>query len=145
MVDVEGALAFKVHRTARLLRRHLAGVTQAIAAELTPEQWFALNRLRRRGPISQVELTDAALDDRPNITRMLTGLEQQGLVRRHQDPEDGRRHTVQLTAKGTRIHDAIAERIPQVRKDVLKGIAARDLEAAHRVLDRLKDNLIRIG
>lgn len=145
MIRVEEALAFKVHRLARLLRRHLAKVTAEIAAELTPEQWFTLNRLRNKGQASQVELTDAALEDRPNLTRLLAGLEQRGLVRRHRDPEDGRRHVVRLTDAGRRVHDTIAARIPEIRKQVQRGISAADLAAAHRVLDAVEDNLVRAG
>jgi DNA-binding MarR family transcriptional regulator len=36
------------------------------------------------------------------MTRLLDGLESRGFVERHQDPDDGRRWLIQLTASGTK-------------------------------------------
>ncbi|MGB3544766.1 MAG: hypothetical protein WBA11_17750, partial [Rubrivirga sp.] len=63
------ALAYRVHRLARLLRVHLTRVLATSAPGVSPEQWFLLFRLFERGGRSQSELTDPILDDRPNVSR----------------------------------------------------------------------------
>ncbi len=143
MIRVEDSLNFHIIRTGRLLRQHLSGMTQE-AGELTPEQWFVLNRLRHRGALSQVELGDHTLMDRPNISRMVAQLEQRGWIRRTQDPDDGRRQLVELSPSGLKVHDRIARRVPKARGDILDGIDAEDAAVARRVLLKMEENLSRL-
>ena len=43
------------------------------------------------------------------MTRLLDGLESRGFVERHQDPDDGRRWLIELTAAGTKEAKRLAE------------------------------------
>jgi DNA-binding MarR family transcriptional regulator len=132
---LEVSLAYRVHRAARM-------ATEA-GFELTPEQWFVLNKLRHRDGQSQVELCDSLLDDRPNLTRILAGLEQRGLVRRTDDPQDARRKLVYLTEAGTALHDTFSESVHQTRADLLGDLDPEDLQVVYRVLDELEARLQR--
>ena len=66
------------------------------------------------------------------MTRLLDGLESRGFVERHQDPDDGRRWLIQLTATGTKearrltnmTEDAIALIMSQMPKDMRKPAIA---------------------
>ncbi|MEM7675862.1 MAG: MarR family transcriptional regulator [Myxococcota bacterium] len=142
MIRVEESLNFHVIRAARLLRRHLATMTEGVE-ELTPEQWFVLNRLRHRQTSSQVDLGDHTLMDRPNISRIIGHLEGRGWVRKEVDPNDGRKQLVRLSPEGRRIHDRIAKEVPRLRSEILEGIDAEDVEAAWRVLLKMEENLAR--
>ncbi len=142
MIRVEEALAFKVHRMARLLRRHLAELTGRLASELTPEQWFVLNRLTHLGSANLIDLTDDAMADRPNITRIVASLERRRLVRRAADPSDGRKQLVCLTRLGREVHDRIADEVPRIRAELTRGISDRDLRTTERVLARMEQNLV---
>ena len=143
MIRVEDSLNFHIIRTARLLRQHLAGMVMEVD-QLTPEQWFVLNRLRNRGALSQVELGDHTLMDRPNISRIVGHLEQRGWIRRSPDPNDGRRQLVELTAAGRKTHDRIAREVPKARTDILMDVDPQDVAAARRVLLKMEDNLARL-
>ena len=106
--------------------------------DLTPEQWFCLNKLRIRGEQSQVELSDAIFSDGPNVTRILGGLERRGLVKRRRDSEDARRVLVTLTAKGRKQHDAFASVVEVERTSLFADISEREAQQVKRVFDKLE-------
>ncbi|MEO1272165.1 MAG: MarR family transcriptional regulator [Myxococcota bacterium] len=141
IVDIHDSIAYRVHRLARMLRKHFLHLASSHNLELTPEQWFCLNKLRLGGPMSQTDLTEEAFGDRPNITRILTRLEKRGLVHRERDPDDGRRHRVSLTAAGLELHDAFSTIVRDTRDELFQGISTDDMQTAHRVLALLEASL----
>lgn len=138
---VHDSLAYRIHRTSRVLRRHFLGLAARKGLDLTQEQWFVLNKLVERDGRSQVELCEALFGDRPNLTRMLAGMEARGWVARRGDAEDARRNLVTLTPEGRRVHDVFAEGVAEERARLVAGISPEDLAAALRVLDRVDENL----
>ncbi len=106
---LDTSLAFRIHRASRLLRQHFLSLASEAGVELTPEQFFVLNKLRRRDGRSQVELADPALGDRPNVTRIVALLQRRELVERRADPQDGRIRRVFLTEAGAALHDRFVE------------------------------------
>lgn len=141
MIDIQESLAYRIHRFARLLRKQFLSLATANGFDLTPEQFFVLNRLRREDGASQTDLTETIFSDRPNLTRMVAKMADKGLVRRREDPEDGRRVRVFLTKKGQRIHDAFAEVVDAERRRLFAGVLQRDLDAVDRVFARLEQNM----
>jgi DNA-binding MarR family transcriptional regulator len=140
-LDFEQALAYRIYRSARLLRVHFHQLAAAQGLTLSQEQWFILNRLRRDSGLTQVELSDAATQDRPNVTRLVAALEASGLVMREADADDGRKQRVHLTTLGCEIHDRFAALVPQARRAILKGVSPDDLATTLRVLSQLESNL----
>ncbi len=140
-IDAQDTLAFWVYRSARLLRRSFLGAAKAKRVQLTPEQWFCLNKLNREDGLSQVELCETTLSDRPNMTRILTSLETKGMVKRKADKEDQRRMRVNMTSKGQRSHDAFAAVFLEEDKQIRKGISKKDLADLRRMLDVIEKNL----
>ena len=85
---------------------------------------------------SQARVTKGAM------TRLLDGLESRGFVKRHQDPNDGRRWLIELTASGTKEARrlAVALIMSRMPKDMRKPAAAMiaDLrKAAEEVRDQI--------
>jgi DNA-binding MarR family transcriptional regulator len=67
---------------------------------LRPRMTQALLRLRDEGPIAQQAL-GAALDiDASNLVVLLNDLEDDGLISRRRDPQDRRRHVVEVSERG---------------------------------------------
>lgn len=137
-LDIEDSVAYHIHRTARLLRRHFLNMAAQAGLDLTPEQWFCLNKLRIRGEQSQVELSDAIFSDGPNVTRILSGLERRGLIKRRRDEEDARRVLVSLTQKGRRQHDEFASVVEVERETLLADISDRETRQVRRVFEKLE-------
>ena len=138
---LDQAVAYRLHRTNRLLLTHLARFLETSQHGLTPEKWFVLARLRDDGPMRQVELTEPALQDAPNVSRLVDSLVGAGLVERHPDPDDRRGRILQLTATGTDLAIELHERSVTERQLVFDGFTEADLAVLTDVLDRLDGNV----
>lgn len=113
-----GVLFAQVGRTAR---RWFGAALAPL--DLKPLQVGALHQLRS-GPMSQQALGDALDMEASNLVGVLNDLEEKGLILRRRDPDDRRRHIVELTSTG-------AERLADV------GIAVADVE--ERLVSALDD------
>lgn len=131
--EVAAHLRLVITRTARRLR------TEA-SAGLGPSLGAALATVERWGPLSPSELADREGIRRPSATRIVARLEEEGLVGREPDPDDGRSFRVSLTAQGV-------EHIRDVRsrKDAFLARRLERLSAEDRAtLDRASDLLERL-
>ncbi len=135
--SLDVALAYRVHRLARLLRVHLTRVLADAAPGVSPEQWFLLFRLSERDGRSQSDLTDPVLDDRPNVSRQVAGLVEAGLIARAPDPDDGRRSLLSLTAAGRAQVDTLLGTVVEERGKLFAGVTADALGTFSEVLDVL--------
>jgi DNA-binding MarR family transcriptional regulator len=92
--------ADKLHSAAIHLLRRLR--VRDRESGIGPAQLSALSVLVFGGPRSLGELADAEQVRPPTMSRIVSGLERAGLVKRHAT-EDGRRVRLVATAKGTKI------------------------------------------
>jgi DNA-binding MarR family transcriptional regulator len=67
--------------------------------EMAPHQFSVLSRLED-GPLTPRALADIEKVSAPSMTRTVGCLAEDGFVERHDDPDDGRRILVELTAAG---------------------------------------------
>jgi DNA-binding MarR family transcriptional regulator len=124
------------------LARHLRAFDAASA--LTPSQSSLLSTVVRSGRVGLSELARLEGIDAPALSRAVGRLEEKGLVRRLQDPGDGRAVLVEATAAGRKL----LERLRAARNDALRRQLERldeDERAAVRaalpVLEALADAL----
>jgi DNA-binding MarR family transcriptional regulator len=109
---------------ARLLVRHLDG-------ELSRTELGLLNTLSS-GPRRITELAELEGLAQPTMTSLVKQLEQQGLVRRERQADDGRVVLVQLTDEGdvalegyrTRIRDVLGTYLAEIPDEEVDGLAA---------------------
>ena len=74
---------------------------------LNPRETAALVQLRDAGAVSQQALGTTLDIDASNLVVLLNDLEVEGLISRRRDPEDRRRHVVEITAAGTALVDEV--------------------------------------
>ena len=67
----------------------------------------ALRELERAGQVTITELATTLHLERSTVSRLVHGAEEEGLVERGSDPQDGRRVTVHLTALGSQVVDFV--------------------------------------
>ncbi len=109
---------------------------------LTSARWQILGAIvyaERAQPVAWLARDLGA--NRQNVQRIVNELEKDGIVAFEPNPHHKRAHLVVLTAKGQRIYDD-ASRLYLPRAEALgKGLAAKDIAAARRVLDTLRTKL----
>jgi DNA-binding MarR family transcriptional regulator len=92
---------------------------------------MALSYVRDHDAGPQQELAEALCMDANNVVLLLNELEELGWVNRQRDPQDRRRHLVNLTPKGQRELAAAESAQESIEADVLRG-----LEPAERAILR---------
>ncbi len=91
--------------------------------------------------IHQSLLADRTTKNRHNVSRMLTVLEKQGLLKRRLDPEDARLQRIYLTKKGAMLQDVLVPIVDKVMENIFKGMKKPELENLKQAMDQLSINL----
>ncbi len=116
--EVAGRLRLAVARLHRILR-------QQADLGLTPTKLAHLATINREGPLPLGDLAALERVAPPTVTKVVKGLEAQGLVRREADPADKRVTLVRVTDEGRRTIAAIRD-----RKDLWLATRLEELEPA---------------
>ena len=95
------ALADKLHSSAIHLLRQLRKEDDATG--ISAPRLSALSVVVFGGPLTLGQLAKAEQVRPPTMTRIVTGLEKDGLVQRIDDPRDGRLTRIQATVKGRNV------------------------------------------
>ena len=99
------------------------------------KQLMALQQLRdQEGTCLQQGLAEMLMLDANNCVLLLNELDEAGYVERRRDPEDRRRHIVEITPAGL---DALAEgerRLDDLEHEVLGNLSAAERRALHDLL-----------
>src|SRR5439155_11869713 len=135
---VNRTLADRLHSAAVRLLRRLRREDEAMG--LTPARASALSIMVFGGPVTIGSLAKAEQVTAPTATRLVVGMERDGLVRREDDEQDGRVVWLHPTAKGTRLlHEGRRRRVAALAGD-LESLDAADratLAAATDILERV--------
>src|SRR5438874_8554659 len=122
--ELASRLRLAVTRLARRLRQHANAEEQ-----ISPSQLAALSTVNRLGPVTLGDLADVERVQPPTMTRIVSGLEEAGLVSRHIDENDRRIARVQTTVAGRRFLDRTRS-----RKDLYLSSRIRTLGADDRAV-----------
>jgi DNA-binding MarR family transcriptional regulator len=95
---------------------------------IRPRHMAALIELRDRGELTQQSLCGQLHLDPTNLVAILNELEQKGYATRRRDPEDRRRHLVEVSKEGIAVIEKVSKVMDGVEADLLEG-----LEPAERV------------
>src|SRR6476469_3413374 len=94
--------------------------TEALAPYgIRPRHVAALIELRDRGELTQQSLCGQLHLDPTNIVAILNDLEQRGYATRRRDPDDRRRHLVEISKKGIKVIEKVSEVMDGVEADML--------------------------
>jgi len=96
-----------------------------------PRHVAALIELRDRGQLTQQSLCGQLHLDPTNLVTILNELEERGYATRRRDPEDRRRHLVEVSKKGIAVVEKVSEVMDGVEEELLDGLdpaERKDLE-----------------
>src|SRR5712671_389420 len=133
-------VADRLHSAAIHLLRRLRVEDKAMG--LSAPRASALSVIVFRGPMTMSALAEAEQVRRPTITRLVDGLERRGLVRRVQDPTDGRVQRVGATAAGRRLlQTGRARRVERLMQGVAQ-LPEDDQQVLARAADLMEQALL---
>jgi len=118
----------------------LARVLNAPATEegLTPTQSSVLGLVANRGPISLANLIDLERVNPTMLSRVIGKLDERGLLRRVPDPDDLRAAWVEVTERGSAVHQRIRDRRMATVAECIVELPARQVDALTRALPALE-------
>jgi DNA-binding MarR family transcriptional regulator len=101
---------------------------------IRPRHVAALIELRDSGELTQQTLCGQLHLDPTNLVAILNELEERGYATRRRDPEDRRRHLVEVSKKGLAVIDKVSEVMDGVEDDLLDGLDSAEREQLEGVL-----------
>jgi DNA-binding MarR family transcriptional regulator len=128
-------VADRLHSAAIHLLRRLRKQDEAIG--LTAARTSALSVVVFGGPVTIGQLAKAEQVSAPTMTRLLVGMERDGLLKREHDKEDGRVVWIRATPKGTRIlQEGRRRRVEALAAD-LADLSAQELALLLRAAETM--------
>lgn len=112
-----------------------AGIT------LDPALFPLLVAIEKLGPIGIVELADRLGRDYTTVSRQVSKLEQQGLVRRQEGSTDRRVREAALTAPGKTMTDAIDSARERIARGIFEKWEDQDLAQLVHLMQRFANEL----
>mgnify|MGYP001138717901 CR=1 FL=1 len=134
-----------LRRTARTLpiallraRERVMGPIREILNEsgISEQKYRVIRVLDEAGPMEQTALANASCLLLPSLTRMLRAMEEEGLLTRANDPNDGRKSIVTVTDAGQQILQDHADDAAALFADLDERFGKERME---KLLDMLED------
>jgi DNA-binding MarR family transcriptional regulator len=126
---------FLLGRLGKIVSRRF---TKALdATGLKPPQAHVLMRLRDQGPMTQQALGDELHMDPSNLVGVLNELEDNGWALRRRDPNDRRRHIVEISDSGVARVAEVESIVTGVENDLLAPLDERERGQLQGLLARV--------
>ncbi|SIT29296.1 homoprotocatechuate degradation operon regulator HpaR [Achromobacter sp. MFA1 R4] len=109
------------------------------AAGVTEQQWRVLRTLSEVGALEPNQIARACQILSPSLTRMLAGMEEQGLIKRTRSSADQRRQEISLTAKSHKLIDRMRPMVDAKYQEIEAKIGKELLDRLYRDVDAMVD------
>ena len=93
--------------------------------------------------LTQTELAQTTAVEQPTMAATLNRMEDEGLIHREPDPDDGRRIGVFVTPAARRLERPLADAVRIVNRRALRGLSGDERSLLYGLTDRLRANLER--
>ena len=134
--DARSEIAALLHEQFARLTRQLR--TLELPQGMTPERLSALSVIEKRGPISVTALAEKEMVRPATMSRMVSALVEEGLVKRGEDKTDGRGVLVSATPKGRRTYQRAQEQRLQHFAEVLDSLSDEQIAAMRNLTSALE-------
>ena len=108
---------------------------------MTPEQWGVLVLLWEWKSATQDELAAALCVDKSSMSRVLSTMQDAGLVTRYTDPANERKKTIRATRSSELVRERGFALAIGALEISLEGVSPEELENCIKVLNAVKRNL----
>lgn len=138
-IPFDDSLGFLLNKTNLRLKAEL--LRRARVYNVTAEQWGVLNFITQTDGITQAELSDRTLKDKPNINRIIEKLLAKNLIEKRPHPSDKRSHRLYVTKAGYRLHANLVPIVENVLTKATANISAEELTQLTLILEKIYLNL----
>ncbi|HEX2889698.1 MarR family winged helix-turn-helix transcriptional regulator [Vineibacter terrae] len=133
-----------------LLNRAGARIAQSFSDEMralgtTLQAWRVLAALRDRDGPRVSELSDRTSIEISTLSRVLDGMETQGLITRRRAADDGRVVTLHVAPAGRRLTDRIVPIAKRYERVAITGLSSSETETLKHLLRRVYANMDGLG
>jgi DNA-binding MarR family transcriptional regulator len=140
----EVSLSFLVSQLGAYAAQTFASVLEPLG--LRVQDAGLLRMLSVRAGATQLALSETFGVAPSRMVALLDGLEAKGLVERKRDPADRRRMQVQLSAKGRKTAETVAEVTAVMDEGLFRGLSAVERTGLRRLLSRvIEDQALKAG
>ncbi|MDN8600543.1 MarR family winged helix-turn-helix transcriptional regulator [Citrobacter enshiensis] len=124
------------HLLRQLFQQHTARWQHELP-ELTKPQYAVMRAIAERPGIEQVALMEAAVSTKATLAEMLSRMENRGLVKRENDPQDKRRRFVHLTTEGAALLASVTPLGNRVDEEFLGRLSDEEREQFTRLVRKM--------
>jgi DNA-binding MarR family transcriptional regulator len=132
---------YLINRLATKMNSVLYREFKTAGYNITAQQWAILNRLWEEDGLHQSLLAERTTKNRHNVSRMVTVLEKQQLIKRQPDPDDSRLQRIHLTKKGKKLRHVLVPIAQSTMESMLIGLNQSDLKSLRQILEHMTINL----
>lgn len=109
---------------------------------ITPEQFVVLSMLNEDSLLHQNKLCELLYKDKANMARILSILEEKGLIEKIQKVENRKQvNKIQITESGKNLRDKIIPFMKTSREQYLQDISEDEMYTCIKVLNKIQENL----
>ncbi|TMF77770.1 MAG: winged helix-turn-helix transcriptional regulator [Chloroflexi bacterium] len=119
---------------------HRRSSEELLGMRLKP--YMTLGYVRDHPGVAQGDLEAAMFMDANAVVLLLNELETARYVVRRRDPQDRRRHIVELTTAGSHALERADRAREGLEDEVLSGISSEERKTLRRLLERILDSLL---
>ncbi len=130
---------YNLNRAAATYNEEMAKALKAY--DLDVMQWRILMLLNDKNPSSVGELARRSVSKMPTVTRMLTRMETQGLVKRRALNGDRRVIEIHITAKARKVLKMVQSIGKGVYERAFEGVNAGEISNITKTLKKIRENL----
>ena len=141
MEKLHDNIGFLIGLTARSMKAHFNKKLREEGEDLTIDQLRVVKVLFHHDGLSQQELADMLVLEKPGITKQIDLLEHKGYVERRVDPQDRRHKRVYCTPQAHRLHDRVMKIAERERRAIGHGISESQMDAFRHVCQRILLNI----
>jgi MarR family transcriptional regulator, organic hydroperoxide resistance regulator len=141
-LDLSEHLPYLINRVGSALVARFSADALA-GAHLSIVSWRVLAVLSDKGGLRQTDLAEMTSIDASTLSRLITRLVHDGLVRRTRSQEDSREVAVALTRKAETSLRKLVPIAVGLQKTATRNLSKQDLVTLKRVLRKMHDNLTR--
>jgi DNA-binding MarR family transcriptional regulator len=126
---------------AHAVKKQLAVQLEVEALGLVPMQVRVMKVIHRRSSCTALDIANFTQRDKAQITRLINGLMEQGLIEKVPNPQDKRSQLLLLTQEGDRIQAGLSKLTMRAEQSMTEGIAEEDMQVFFTVAQKMLRNL----